>query len=368
MRFPVPARALRVLMACLPVLAFAGCPSDPDSDSPGDFKGYTEADAAARGWAEALRSMRIDDLEALLAPDFQYFPASTDLSGIDWLTAASWSRAAELDMLSNIMNPAFVSRVNGHSVQSLPVDLEVTSVEETPEGTVVHCHALLKVLWAENAGAISDVRLDMLMVKDADGYFRMQWQRELPAAALRSPAVEATSWADAKALFRDPEKRNVYVEAAPRAWAAALEARRADLVDTVLDPAFVFYPVAWDLPDFPWMTGDSWSRAEEMGMIAHMCDSTFVSPANGQSVDSITATLEVQSILPATGGTLIRTHAFITVLWGPSSGAVTDVRLEFLVVAGEDGYFRIASQRELPLIAGRSMEPASWGSVKALYR
>ncbi|MFN8178375.1 MAG: hypothetical protein U0167_10610 [bacterium] len=160
------------------------------------------------------------------------------------------------------------------------------------------------------------------------------------------------------------------------AHASALTNRDLAAYTNLLDEGFQYFPQSEDLADLTWLTGDSWGRADELGMIGHMFDPDF-QPASGMhagSVDSIDATLTVVTVQPApTGvGYVVTTHAVIRVMYDASNGAATDVRLEFHLVP-HDGYFLISEIHEMPLHAPalsgmRAVEPSSWGQVKSLYR
>ncbi|MCA9754099.1 MAG: hypothetical protein KC591_18005 [Gemmatimonadetes bacterium] len=133
------------------------------------------------------------------------------------------------------------------------------------------------------------------------------------------------------------------------------------------EAGFRYYPQSSDLQDFPWITGDFWSREEELDMIGNMCDPEFVSDVTQESVDSIDAEITVlsQQTLPS-GEIEVTTSASITVLWAAQDGARCDVILVLLLAEDSDGYLRIREMSELPTI-GR-VEDTSWGNIKSLYR
>lgn len=105
-------------------------------------------------------------------------------------------------------------------------------------------------------------------------------------------------------------------------------------------------------------------------MLGNMMDSTYVSPVNGNSVDSIDADLEILSVTETGDGPVVAANATIQVLWAENSGAICFVRLEMLFVADADGHYVMRSMHELPLLRepGPRVEPSTWGSVKQLYR
>src|SRR5512145_2920970 len=57
------------------------------------------------------------------------------------------------------------------------------------------------------------------------------------------------------------------------AYAKALELQDLALSEKLLDENFEYFPQGQDLVDFPWLQGQlSWSRTDELQMIAHMFD------------------------------------------------------------------------------------------------
>jgi hypothetical protein len=135
------------------------------------------------------------------------------------------------------------------------------------------------------------------------------------------------------------------------------------------DPGFRFFPVPTDF--FPWMTDPWWDRTEEVGMIGHMFDPGFTGGAPpAQSVDvqyNVLASLQTvdSAGVPVTQVTV---DMSITVLVGPASGWRADARL--ILDLGEDtqGRLRIRRIQEVFAFATGARVPATWGSVKELYR
>jgi hypothetical protein len=165
------------------------------------------------------------------------------------------------------------------------------------------------------------------------------------------------------------------------AYAEALEARDFDTYASLLEPdpgpgraeaGFRYYPLPEDIhaQGFPWIQGESWSRAEELGMIGHMMDSTFVSPVTGETVDSIDADIAILSTDEGDEGISVHAHAVLQVLWAAQSGARCDVRFDFLLVPDGRGNLTIREQREFRLNqrAIPRAEASSWGAIKSLYR
>jgi hypothetical protein len=161
------------------------------------------------------------------------------------------------------------------------------------------------------------------------------------------------------------------------AYAEALSARDFETYASLLEPepdsgraaaGFRYYPLQEQLDELPWMQADSWDRAEELGMIGHMMDSTFVSEVTGETVDRIGADLTILSTNEGDEGITVHTYGAFQVLWTAQSGARVDSRLDFLLVADADGNLRIRSQRELRPFQRLSPAESSWGVIKSLYR
>ena len=134
------------------------------------------------------------------------------------------------------------------------------------------------------------------------------------------------------------------------------------------EAGFRYYPQSSDLQDFPWMTGDSWSRDDELAMIGNMCNPGFVSDVTQESVDSIDSQFTVlsQQTLPS-GEIQVTTSAAITVLWAAQDGARCDVILVLLLAEDSEGFLRIREVNEVPT-TGRGVEDTSWAAVKNAYR
>jgi hypothetical protein len=123
--------------------------------------------------------------------------------------------------------------------------------------------------------------------------------------------------------------------------------------EQLLHDNFEYFPQTDDLTDFPWLgEADSWGRTEELGMAQNMFNENFVSQETGNSVDSITMDLDIESQTDSPDGVIVSVHARAQVLWAANSGASSDVRFEFLVVPDPDepGEFQIKEQRERKLV------------------
>lgn len=126
--------------------------------------------------------------------------------------------------------------------------------------------------------------------------------------------------------------------------------KRYDLYQDLLHDSYEYFPQNDDLTDFPWIGGDSWGRATELGMAQNMFDENFVSEDTGNSVDTIEMDFVVLSERSVPEGVEVEVSADILVLWATNTGASSDVRFQFTIVPDPDepGLFQIARQDELP--------------------
>jgi hypothetical protein len=156
--------------------------------------------------------------------------------------------------------------------------------------------------------------------------------------------------------------------AAVEGHARSMEAKDFDAYAALLAPDFEFFPRDDDLVDFPWLSGNAWDLAEELGIIGNMMDPAY----NGteRPVDTIEFGYTVlQERVLEEGIVELRANCGITVLIATDNGWATDTRLIFTLVRGTDSFYRIRSIREVPILAPRaSAEESTWGSVKGLYR
>ena len=135
----------------------------------------------------------------------------------------------------------------------------------------------------------------------------------------------------------------------------------------LLDDDFEFVPLERDAEDFPWLQGDSWAKAEELEIIGNMFNPEFDGREN--PVDAIDAALTVlsQQTLP-NGRIELTTTMQGEVLTDANHGWSFDTRVVFELVSRE-GFLRIVKITEVDaVLAGRSVEESSWGSIKGLYR
>ena len=123
--------------------------------------------------------------------------------------------------------------------------------------------------------------------------------------------------------------------------------------ESLLHDEFEYFPYVEDPNDFPWMTGDSWGRTEELGMARNMFDEEYVDPDQSdgtqQAIDTIDMKIvDILSEQTTVDGIVIRAHVDAQVLWEANSGARSDVYFEFTVIGDTDepGLFQIRDQRE----------------------
>ena len=175
----------------------------------------------------------------------------------------------------------------------------------------------------------------------------------LVSIALLSPACIFSPAPNDKIIGdKPPDRRSV--QGVIDLYAYVWTNKDYDRYQQVLNNDFEYFPQTVDLHDFPWLTGDSWGRTEELQMAHNMFNPDF-QPADPHagSIDSIKMTLQVlsQENDPQRGGAVVTTHAQVQVLYDASNGASADVRFEFLVVpdpAG-GGLYQIKEQKELAL-------------------
>jgi len=150
----------------------------------------------------------------------------------------------------------------------------------------------------------------------------------------------------------------------------ALAKKNLAAYEALLDSDFEFFPLERDAEDFPWMTGESWPRSEELGIIGNMFDPNFAGDENPVDVIEIELTIISQRALASGGTELICTQRG-RILTAANNGWSFDTRV-IVELVPRDGFLRIAKMTEIDaVLAGRgasSVEGASWGNVKNLYR
>lgn len=355
----------------LATVVFGASCSD-DGASPGGSRSatdFTEPGEAAASYATAWQQRKADDLDALMAPTFAYFPRPADVPRIGWLSAASWDRQAELTLTANLLDPSF----DGYAdpVQSIEVEATVLASQKVPGGIPgATLDLTVTVLTGPASGYRAHSLLDMTFEEDAEGFLRVREMREIAPAVPRGvkAGVVDLSWALLRNEYRDPipvlltDPQEVI-----GSYALAWERREYAAIEALLAPDFEFHPVALDLVQLPWMMSDRWDRATELGITANMFDPQFVGavpPAT--SIVHPFAILSTREIQAGTFEVVI--DASVTVLVGPNKGWRSDTRFVVTVVEQPDGFLRIRKIEEVLKLAPRSTEGSSFAVVKAQWR
>lgn len=210
---PDARRLLTILLAG----ALAGCPAD-DPTGPGDDSPprYTTPAAVVAAHAGALNERDLADYIALLEPytagradaGFRWYPQTQDLTDFPWLDLNTWwAIDEEIDMITNMFDPAFMTPQTGQAVQSITADLDIYDIEVvSDEETRAHCYAIVTVLWDEDSGLRADVRLEFLLARRDDGTLIIRSITEHPLIGGRgvTNSVEATTLSSIKNLYRSP--------------------------------------------------------------------------------------------------------------------------------------------------------------------
>jgi hypothetical protein len=119
----------------------------------------------------------------------------------------------------------------------------------------------------------------------------------------------------------------------------------------LLHDQFEFFPLERDATDFPWMTGSSWSRTQELDIAAHMFDPNFSGQEN--PIDSIEFDLTELSRRDLGNS---RTEVTCTqqgrVLTAQNDGWSFDTRVQLEIVPDPDepGLFQIIRQTEIDAV------------------
>ena len=165
---------------------------------------HTDPAAAVAAWAEALEAREIAPVNALLGPEFVFYIRDDDADQFPWLPPGQgWSRALEIEILGNMMDPNFISDETNNPVLEMRMELVVTATQELPDGSVeITTFADALVLWGPGDGAVSSGRFEFTLAPDADGFYRILSQRELPAYSGSAESAEEASWAGIKGLYR----------------------------------------------------------------------------------------------------------------------------------------------------------------------
>ena len=180
-------------------------PADPDPVD-GIETNHTDPAAAVAAWAEALEAREIDPVIALLDPAFVYHMRDDDADQFPWLPPGQgWSHAVEIGILRNMMDPNFISEETNNPVLEIHMELVVTATQELPDGSVeITTNADALVLWGPGDGASTVGRFTFRLAPDADGFYRILSQRELPPFNRgAASSVEAATWGGIKSLYRN---------------------------------------------------------------------------------------------------------------------------------------------------------------------
>lgn len=201
-----PRSVALVFALCLTSLA-AGCLTDSDPGLKAEKPpGYTEPAPLVAAYAAALRERDFATYQKLLDDRFVFFPSSSVLFEIPWLTDAEWGYDDESVAISHMLDPQFVCPSAGMgAVTRIVADVAVVSVQQGTDAVlVVSTDARLAVFWNEDDGMRADARLEFHLVTAADGYLRILSMYEQPRLGRSGAAhVDPTTWAELKELFRE---------------------------------------------------------------------------------------------------------------------------------------------------------------------
>lgn len=119
----------------------------------------------------------------------------------------------------------------------------------------------------------------------------------------------------------------------------------------LLHDQFEFFPLERDATDFPWMTGSSWSRTEELNIAAHMFDPNFSGQEN--PVDAIE-----YELIELSRRNIAPDHVEVTctqvgrILTATNDGWSFDTRVLIEIVPDPDqpGLFQVIKQTEIDAV------------------
>ena len=329
-----------------------------DSDGPSDSTATPAELVAAYG--KAISEKDGAAYESLLDADFEFFPPADALSNLPWLRGAtSWDREAELEMIEHMFDPSFP----GSGGAAVLEGITIRDVAEADGGAQdITCDASIQ---SSPDGPSFPIVLVLHAVPQGQSALLVRSMREERATTVSRGT--SPTWAELKDSYRR-QTRFTDPAALIAAYFRALEECDLRTYAALLAPEFEYFPYVEDPNDFPWMTGAFWPAADELRMIGHMMDPHYVGDGSVSSVDTIDPDYSIISTesLPESV-TRVRLHAHIRVLWGPSTGAMSDVILEFDLVPGTNGTLLIRAIRELLMAPLRSVEPNGWGQIKGLY-
>jgi hypothetical protein len=173
------------------LLILPGCPLSPDDDggTPPDDTGIPARDTpegTVAYYAFVWEKRLINEYEAVLHDDYEYFVRDDDADQFPWLPPGQgWSRTTELAIAANMFNPGFISDETQNAVQEIDMALTITSQRglTSPAGAVeVTTSVDAQVLWAAGTGASTNGRFTFVLVPDPDEpqLFQIFSQKELP--------------------------------------------------------------------------------------------------------------------------------------------------------------------------------------------
>jgi hypothetical protein len=131
------------------------------------------------------------------------------------------------------------------------------------------------------------------------------------------------------------------------AWRHQLYSEYNDL----LHDQYEFFPLERDATDFPWMTGSSWSRTEELNIAAHMFDPNFSGQEN--PIDTIELDLtELSRRDLGNGHTEVTCTQQGRILTAANDGWSFDTRVQIEIMPDPDepGLFQIIRQTEIDAV------------------
>ncbi len=152
-----------------------------------------------------------------------------------------------------------------------------------------------------------------------------------------------------------------------QAFAAAHEERDYAAYESLLHDAFEFRLRASDVDDFPWLSGDSWGRTQELQIAAHLFDPNYSGYEAPVTAISLTATILSQETNDD-GSREVTAAVNGTILKSATDGWSFDTRLIFrLVPVG--GFLKIREITEVELLRPTMYSSSSsFGSIKGLYK
>jgi len=121
--------------------------------------------------------------------------------------------------------------------------------------------------------------------------------------------------------------------------------------EQVLHDQYEFFPLERDSADFPWMTGSSWSRTEELNIAGHMFDPNFSGQEN--PIDSIEFDLiELSRRDLGNGRTEVTCTQQGRILTAANDGWSFDTRVQIEIVPDPDepGLFQVIRQTEIDAV------------------